>query len=55
LPYGIKKPGWEHEWQAQKSITVTLGNAAAVRLTLNGEDLGVLGREGQRIKRTFTK
>lgn len=55
LPYGTQKAGWENQWQAQKSIKVILGNAAAVRLTVNGQDQGPLGRKGQRIERTFTK
>ena len=38
----------------RESLVVRAGNGAAVRLTLAGEDQGVLGREGFPITRTFT-
>jgi hypothetical protein len=39
---------------AQKTIVIRTGDAGAVRLSLAGEDVGLLGREGEVVTRTFT-
>ena len=39
---------------AEKTIVIRAGNAGAVRLTLAGQDQGVLGPEGTVVTRTFT-
>jgi hypothetical protein len=40
--------------RAERSIVVRVGDAGAVRLTIDGRDLGALGAEGQVVTRTFT-
>jgi hypothetical protein len=49
LPAGSRIP-----ITAQKTIVIRTGDAGAVTLTLDGEDQGPLGREGQVLTRTFT-
>jgi cytoskeleton protein RodZ len=39
---------------AERTIVIRAGNAGAVRVTLAGQDLGILGAEGTVITRTFT-
>jgi len=40
-------------WEADRSITIRTGNAAGVNLTLNGENLGALGKVGEVVERTW--
>jgi cytoskeletal protein RodZ len=42
----ISAPGEEHALSASESIRIRAGNAVAVRLTINGYDLGVMGAAG---------
>jgi cytoskeletal protein RodZ len=42
------RPGQSLEWTAEKGFTVSLGNAAAIRLTLDGHELPPLAKAGQR-------
>lgn len=49
LPAGARFP-----FAAEKSVVIRTGDAGAVNLTLNGKDLGPLGREGQVVTRTFS-
>jgi hypothetical protein len=49
LPAGARFP-----FAAEKTVVIRTGDAGAVSLTLNGKDLGPLGREGQVVTRTFT-
>ena len=39
---------------ADKAIVVRAGDAGAIRLIVDGKDLGVLGRDGQIFERAFT-
>ena len=39
---------------ADRAIAVRAGDAGAIRLVVDGKDLGVLGRDGQILSRTFT-
>jgi hypothetical protein len=39
---------------ADKAIVVSAGDAGAIRLIVDGKDLGVLGRDGQVFERAFT-
>ena len=39
-------PKSSRTWVATKSFTLTLGNAGGIRFTLNGTDIGALGRRG---------
>ncbi len=43
----ILQPGTERRFSAERSINVTIGNAAGATLKINGRDLGQLGTEGQ--------
>lgn len=43
------------EWQGNESIFLRTGNAGGVRVTLNGEDLGILGRQGEVLNRTWER
>lgn len=45
--------GQIQEVQAEESIKLNLGNAGAVKVTINGEDLGTLGQKGQVVKKSF--
>lgn len=40
--------------RAERTIAVRVGDAGAVRLTIDGRDLGFLGDEGEVVTRTFT-
>ncbi len=46
--------GFSEEFQAEETVTVTAADAGAVRVGVNGEDLGPLGAPGERATRTFT-
>jgi hypothetical protein len=39
-------PRSSRTWVAAKNFTVTLGNAGGIRFTLNGTDIGTLGKRG---------
>lgn len=45
--------GQTQDVQANESIQLRLGNAGVVRITLNGQDLGVMGSQGQVVKKEF--
>jgi cytoskeleton protein RodZ len=44
---GTLKPNQSREVQAADTIRLTVGNAGGVELTLNGKNLGAIGREGE--------
>jgi cytoskeletal protein RodZ len=44
---GILEPGASNTWTARERIVLRCGNAGAVRVILNGADLGLLGAAGQ--------
>ena len=48
-------PGETRRWQSTGPMTIRIGNAAAVVVTVNGRAVGTLGRRGQVVSRTFTK
>ncbi|GAA5053903.1 cytoskeletal protein RodZ [Thermocatellispora tengchongensis] len=50
---GTLKAGKTSTWKARKQVKVTIGNAGAVSLEVNGKDLGTLGRDGETVRRTF--
>lgn len=50
---GTFQAGNTSEWRAEKKISVIADDAGAVRLKVNGKDLGPAGRAGQRINRSF--
>ncbi|PKO21728.1 MAG: hypothetical protein CVU38_13175 [Chloroflexi bacterium HGW-Chloroflexi-1] len=47
------KAGETHSWVANNSIYIRTGNAAGVNLTLNGEDLGAMGKVAELVERTW--
>jgi hypothetical protein len=40
--------------KAAKTIVIRTGDAGAVRLSIGGQDQGILGRDGEVVTRTFT-
>jgi RodZ C-terminal domain len=42
-------PSQSQEWLAKKGFTLSLGNAGAVKLTLDGHELPPLGKAGQKV------
>jgi len=50
LYHGILKKGRPDNWVAKEKINLTLGNAGAVDLNVNGQVITSLGRKGQVIK-----
>ncbi len=46
--------GDKQVWEAKRTLTVKVGNASAVDLTLNGKSLGRLGASGQVYEHTFS-
>lgn len=51
---GVPTAGETMSWQAERSIIVNFGNAAAVEVTFNGSPVGKLGEQGEVITRTFS-
>jgi cytoskeleton protein RodZ len=46
----VLKKGRSESWQAKNKIELSLGNAGAVELEVNGKRISALGRKGQAIK-----
>ena len=46
----LMKPGDSIVWHAKKGFFLKIGNAAGVRMVLNGKEIGRLGEKGQVIK-----
>ena len=40
-------------WEASQSIFIRTGNAGGIALTLNGEDLGIMGEVGEVVERQW--
>lgn len=51
---GIPQIGEAMTWQADRKITVKVGNAGAVDITYNGQSIGKLGDNGEVVLKTFT-
>jgi cytoskeleton protein RodZ len=52
---GIPHSGATRTFTATHELRIRMGNAGGVRVTLNGQDLGVQGRSGQVIEQVWTK
>jgi cytoskeleton protein RodZ len=52
---GIERAGSVRTFRAADSLSVVVGNAGAVRLVVNGDDLGIAGKPGQVLRETFTR
>lgn len=50
---GLLEAGEERTWHAERSIEFRCGNAGGVLVTVNGEELGVLGERGQVVDQTW--
>jgi hypothetical protein len=51
---GQIKSGESQSFSDEASLNVTIGNAAAVKVTLNGSDLGVAGNYGEVVRFNYT-
>jgi cytoskeletal protein RodZ len=49
----LMEAGQRRAWEARRSITVRTGNAAGVVLTLNGTELGAMGKINEVVERTW--
>ena len=50
----VSEPGFSREFVADRAISVQTGNAGAVRVEVDGRDLGPLGADGEVATRTYT-
>ncbi len=51
---GTLAPGNYKEWNGKEKVELKVGNAGAVRVEVNNENLGVLGKDQEVVKRIFT-
>ena len=51
---GFLNAGDRQTWQAKRSLTVRVGNAGVVDITVNGKSIGSLGGSGQVYEHTFS-
>ena len=52
---GILRAGDAPVWEAEQTLVITLGNAAAAELTHNGRPVGKLGDSGEVVTRSFSR
>lgn len=50
----VAQPGFSQMFEAKQKIVITTGNAGALAVEVNGQDIGPLGGEGQVVTRDFT-
>jgi cytoskeleton protein RodZ len=50
----IAQPGFSQTFEAQREISIRTGNAGAVGVEVNGQDLGKLGESGEVLTKDFT-
>lgn len=50
---GTLRAGDQRTWNATRDVLLRIGNAGGLRVSLNGHDLGLLGRAGEVVDRTF--
>ena len=50
----IAQPGFSRTFEARREISIRTGNAGAVGVEVNGQDLGRLGESGEVLTRNFT-
>jgi cytoskeleton protein RodZ len=51
---GRAEPGTDYSYQATRQVEVLVGNAAALQVTHNGRDLGLMGSFGEVVDRVYT-
>lgn len=52
---GRSEPGQSYSYQAAKQIEVLVGDAAALNITYNGRDLGLMGAFGEVLDQVYTE
>lgn len=52
---GTVEKGKTMNWKGKDKVVVTAGNAGAVSVTCNGEDIGKLGDTGEVVEKSFAK
>jgi cytoskeletal protein RodZ len=52
---GRSEPGQSYSYQAGRQIEVLVGDAAALKVTFNGRDLGLMGGFGEVLDRLYTE
>ena len=50
----LTQPGFSRAFEAKRRVVILTGNAGAVRVSLNGQNLGRLGEDGQVLKKIYT-
>ncbi|HEX2183750.1 MAG TPA: helix-turn-helix domain-containing protein [Rubrobacteraceae bacterium] len=50
----IAQPGFSQTFEARREVSIKTGNAGAVGVEVNGQDLGKLGESGEVLTRDFT-
>ena len=50
----IAQPGFLKTFEADRKLSITTGNAGAVEVEINGQNVGVLGDDGEVLTRDFT-
>jgi hypothetical protein len=53
-PGELLEAGDERTWKAEHAIYFICGNAGGVEVTVNGEELGVLGGRAEVVEKTWT-
>ena len=51
---GTMEKGKSETWKGKEKAVITVGNADAIDVTLNGQSLGKLGAKGQVVEKTYT-
>ena len=51
---GTIEPGKTETWKGKEKVVITAGNAGAVEMKVNGQDMGKAGDIGQVVEKTFT-
>jgi hypothetical protein len=51
---GTLLAGEQHTWQAERVLSLSLGNAGGISLKVNDIDLGILGESGEVVELVYT-
>lgn len=52
---GVPAAGQIMDWHGVEGVTIRVGNAGGVEISMNGQNLGALGGVGEVLERTFTR
>ena len=52
---GVPTAGQIMDWHGIEGVTIRVGNAAGIEVSMNGQNLGALGAVGEVLERTFTR